>query len=176
MKHASLYKSLLITGLTFLAALSFSSCKKDNGGGHSSRDKYLTLEVNGKPYTFNYRVNANDKPSEKEVHFVTVGGQNSEKDTDPAFMFQLVVPDKGAQTGTYTTANSELHGQYYYQTPNGTVTYLGNGSDGSSFILNITELSDWGVSGTFSGVLLRSKTGELMTITNGKFSAPYNGN
>jgi len=54
---------------------------------------------------------------------------------------------------------------------------MGNGSDGSNFTLKITSLDSWGVKGTFSGKLrLIGGNNTFINVTEGEFSAPYNGN
>lgn len=168
----------------FIVALSASGCSDDDGGSTNNNPAAkgtLTCRINGKEYNFSAMVSANDKPSEATIHFVTIGGHESDDFKSPGFGFQLV-SEEGATTTTYTSADSELYGNYYIQNLDssgnilGTTTYHGNGSDGTGFTLNITSLTEWGVEGTFSGVLKLTGGEEYLTVTDGKFSAPYNGN
>ncbi|WP_165496956.1 hypothetical protein [Phytopseudomonas dryadis] len=56
-------------------------------------------------------------------------------------MFQLLHAD--VQPGTYSSEDSELHATYYVQNGNGnTMTYAGDGSDGSRFVLTVTAMDD----------------------------------
>ena len=168
-------------GLFLVLALLTVSCSKDEAPSGDS-DGFLRCKINGKLHEFNYSLSANDKPDDwNTIHFVTVGGHESKDMASPGFGFQLV-SDEGAKETTYVTANGEgpeLVGQYYIQNVVdgkivSTTGYRGDGSDGSSFTLNITSLTKWGVKGTFSGVL--EGGGEFLTVTEGEFSAPYNKN
>lgn len=144
--------------------------------GGSSREQLLTLELDGKPLVFNARLSANDPPAEATVHFVTVGGHLDDDPASPGFMFQLVSPN--ARPGTYRSAADELHATYYVQTPGGTTTYTADGQYGSSFTMTVTALDADGVQGTFSGVLRLNGSGEkgpFLKVSNGRFSADYNG-
>ena len=53
--------------------------------------------------------------------------------------------------------------------------FHGGRSSDTFFTLNITSIDDWGVKGTFSG-LLRDADDNYIEVTDGKFSAPYNTN
>ncbi|MFW0717410.1 hypothetical protein [Pedobacter sp. N23S346] len=164
-----------------LAILGLSACSKNGGETTSDTEKFLTCKLNGQYYEFNYRVNANDKPATDTVHFVVVGGWEKQ-DMIKGFGIDLFLPG-GAKETTYvaegTTALS-LHGKYYIQNMKdgkivGTTGYNGGTSEGTSFKLTITSLTDWGVKGTFSGKLKLVGAGdEYVTVTEGKFSAPYN--
>ncbi|GAA4791314.1 hypothetical protein GCM10023231_19030 [Olivibacter ginsenosidimutans] len=157
--------------------MSMWSCKKDDGGASTpENDKYLTCKIDGEYREFNAKVNANDKPSEEVVHFVVVGGHENDDPLSPGLGLELLVEDGGATTTHYTSKESNLHGVYYEQTENGTLSYDNGSDDGTGFELTITRLDDWGVAGTFSGVLRLGAEGEYIKITEGKFSAPYNGN
>lgn len=176
------FKKLLILPV-FLILLTALGCSDDDGGKtntNPSKERYLTCKINGEERNFSYRVSANDPPSEDIIHFVSIAGHEKEDLNSPGFGFDLVSTE-GAVTGTtYTAPSSELHADFYIQNLDsngnvtGTTTYSGNGYDGTSFTLNITKLDYYGVEGTFSGVLQLSPDGEFITITDGKFSAPYN--
>ncbi|RNL56497.1 hypothetical protein [Pedobacter jejuensis] len=156
------------------------SCGKD-AAGEASTDKFLKCKLNGKAYNFNYNVNANDKPSEKEIHFVTISGWEKE-DMITGFGIGLVVPNEGAKETTYSVAGSlspELDGDYFIQNMKdgkiiSTTVYSGGRSSETSFTLTITSLTKWGVKGTFSGKLKLSGGNTFINVTEGEFSAPYN--
>lgn len=167
--------------LLLIFSLLTVGCGDDDGGSTNSSAKgYLTCKINGTDYDFSQQVNANDPPSEEIIHFVTIGGHLTDDFKSPGFGFQLVSEEGAVQGETYTSADSELHGNYYIQNLDdngniiGTTVYTGDGSDGSGFTMTITTLADWGVEGTFSGVLRNSESGEFLTVTDGKFSARYN--
>ncbi len=166
----------------FIIALTATGCSDDDGGSTTPAKKgILTCKVNGVARDYSYMVSANDKPSEEIIHFITIGGHEEDDFKSPGFGFQLV-SEEGATTGTYTTADSNLHGNYYFQNLDddgnilGTTTYYGDGSDVTSFEMKVTTLNEWGVEGTFSGVLKLTGGSEYLTVTDGVFSAPYNGN
>lgn len=178
-------KSGLLYGfivMLFLTILGFSACSKKSGeatGGDG--EKFLTCKLNGQYYEFNYRVNANDKPATDTVHFVVIGGWEKQ-DMIKGFGIDLTLPE-GAKETTYVAAGTtaiSLHGKYYIQNMKdgkivGTMGYNGGTSAGTNFTLTITSLTKWGVKGTFSGKLKLVGGGdEYVTVTEGKFSAPYN--
>lgn len=178
----TIFKTIFILP-AFLLLLIAAGCSGDDnkeGNTNPTTKRYLTCKINGEERDFSYRVSANDPPSEDIIHFVSIGGHEKEDINSPGFGFDLVSTE-GAVVGTiYTAPSSELHGDFYIQNLDsngnvtGTTTYSGNGYDGTSFTLNITKLDYYGVEGTFSGVLQLSPDGEFITVTDGKFSAPYN--
>ncbi len=144
------------------------------GCAEHSRGQVVSAEIAGKPHTFDALVSANDPPQEERVHFVTVFGQQAGGAEAPSFSFQLVSPE-GARVGTYHSGRDELHGTYH---PGGSATvFQGNGSYGTHFTMTLTAIDEYGVEGTFSGVLQRWDGGDnppMLTVTNGRFSASYN--
>lgn len=161
----------------FLFALLHLGCEKDKGG-ETVKEGTFTCKINGELFEFNALVNANDRPAEEAVHFVVLSGYERDALSSPFFGIDLLVPGDGATAKTYTTADSELRGQYCIQhVKDGKIEYTtchtGNGSNGSSFTLNITSLDDWGVKGTFSGLLKVEGENAYLTVTDGQFSAPY---
>lgn len=174
MKRLPIFLSLVL-----LSAL-FTGCSEDDGNTVSG-EGFLRCKLNGELREFNYFVNANDPPQEETVHFVVVGGfeeKNIKK--SPSFEIMLV-SEENIGKGTYSVAGEsfpELDGQYCTQiydgeTHAGTECFIGGRSNGTYFTLNITSMDDWGVKGTFSG-LLRDVDHNLLEITEGEFAAAYN--
>lgn len=168
-------------GLFALLALLCMGCSKDDSST-DNEDVFMRCKMNGKLVEFKYRVNANDKPADwNKIHFVTLGGNEGQDMLSPSFGIQLL-SDEGAKEMSYVVANSsgpDLKGQYYIQNVvDGKVVsstgFVGDGSDGSNFTLNITSLTKWGVKGTFSGLLVGDAS--VIKVTEGEFSAPYNKN
>lgn len=166
----------------FLLLIAITGCSDDDGGSTNTNpptDRYLTCKINGEERNFSYLVSANDPPSEETIHFVTIGGHEQDDLNSPGFGFQLVSAE-GAALESYSAPASELHGNFYIQNFDsdgnitGTTVFTGDGYEGTSFTLNITKLDYYGVEGTFSGLLRLSGGDELVTVTDGKFSAPYN--
>ncbi|MDR6942925.1 hypothetical protein [Mucilaginibacter pocheonensis] len=164
--------------LMALAIMGLSACKKNGGTVAGDVEKYLTCKINGKLHEFNYSVNANDKPATDTVHFVVIGGWEKH-DMVTGFGIDMHLKE-GAKETTYTANDASdllLAGKYSIQNMKdgkivGTTIYNGGDLDGSS--LTITSLTKWGVKATFSGKLKLLGGEEYLTVTEGKFSAPYN--
>lgn len=178
MKQCAFSPRLFSASLAFAGLLFSAGCSKSDGPAPTPNNTgKLTCKINGTRYQFNSLVSGNDRPSEPTVHFVTVSGHETSDINSPGFGFQLVHDD--VKVGTYSTAGSELHGEYYWQNYangqfQGTTVYDGDGSDGTSFVMNLTSLDNWGVKGTFSGVLKLVAGSTTLTVTDGVFEAPYN--
>ncbi len=178
MKLATLYKCIAIL---VLAIFGLSACKKNGGDATGNDEKYLTCKLNGEYHEFNYGVSANDKPATDIVHFLVVGGYEKQ-DMIKGFGIDLTLPSDGIKEKTYIvsgTTSISLHGKYYIQNMKdgkivGTTGYNGGTSAGTNFTLTITSLTAWGVKGTFSGKLQLVGGNDYVTVTEGKFSAPYN--
>ena len=163
-----------------LATMGLPACKKNGGTAAGDGEKYLTCKINGEQHEFNYSVNANDKPATDTVHFVVIGGWEKQ-DMVTGFGIDMHLKE-GAKETTYTANDASdplLACKYYIQNMKdgkivGTTIYNGGDLDGSSFTLTITSLTKWGVKGTFSGKLKLLGGEEFVTVTEGKFSAPYN--
>lgn len=174
-------KPYVLTAIALLFVATFvTACSSGDSEDETpqANEGFLKCKIDGTPRVFNYQVGANDKPDDfNAIHFVTVGGlETNDPRTSPGFDFQLI-SDEGAKETTYTAANEsgpDLTGQYYVQTGTGTTSYMGNGNSGTSFTLTITSITNWGVKGTFSGVLKSNDV--FVTVTDGEFAAPYNKN
>ncbi|SFC43576.1 hypothetical protein SAMN04487891_11123 [Flagellimonas taeanensis] len=173
-------KQLPIFLSLILLSVLFKSCSKDDGNTVSG-EGFLRCRLNGELKEFNNFVNANDPPQEETVHFVVVGGFEKENiNKSPSFGIMLV-SEENIIEGTYSVAGEsspELDGQYCMQvydgeTHTGTECFIGGRSSETYFILNITSMDDWGVKGTFSG-LLRDVDDNLLEVTEGEFAAAYN--
>ncbi|MCA5004289.1 hypothetical protein [Sphingobacterium bovistauri] len=163
----------------FCATLLFLGCSKDNNTPETSKEAYFKFKLNGVQKEYKYHINANDPPSEKVIHFVTIAAFESNNiATSTSLGFQLV-SDKGAQIGTYLNNNAngdQLHATYAIQNVSngqitGTTTYNTNETP---FTFQITSLTKSGVKGKFSGKLKLSGGSEILDVTEGEFSAPYN--
>ncbi|PAW95545.1 hypothetical protein CKK33_00770 [Mucilaginibacter sp. MD40] len=157
-----------------------SACKKGSGSSNGGQETYMSCKINGTLHEFNYGVNANDKPATDTEHFVVIGGWEK-PDMVTGFGIDMQI-DKGAKEGTYVSNSAPgllLAGKYYIQQMKdgkivGTTIFNGGDLEGSSFTMTITSLTKWGVKGTFSGKLRLLAGDEYLTVTDGKFSAPYN--
>lgn len=177
-------KSIIATRIALMAValiiINFTSCSKSGGEAKGTGEKYLTCKINGQQREFNYFVNANDKPATDTVHFVVIGGWEKQ-DMVTGFSINMHIAE-GAKETTYVVNDDSdllLAGKYYIQNMKdgkivGTTIFNGGDVDGSNFTLTITSLTKWGVKGTFSGKLRRLGGEDFVTVTDGKFSAPYN--
>ncbi|TWR26754.1 hypothetical protein FPZ42_06875 [Mucilaginibacter achroorhodeus] len=180
MKNKLSRKRFAFIALLAIAFCSFISCKKSSGDANGGQEIYMSCKINGTLHEFNYHVNANDKPATDTVHFVVIGGWEK-PDMVTGFGIDMQI-DKGAKEGSYVSNSAArllLSGKYYIQQMKdgkilGTTIYNGGDVDGSNFTMTITSLTKWGVKGTFSGKLRLLTGDEYLTVTDGKFSAPYN--
>jgi len=164
--------------VVLFAALLTSCGKSDHA---VTDDVFFECKLNGELHTFNNLTNANDPPSEETVHFVVIAGwEGKDINKSPSFDIMLV-SEENITEGTYHVAGGsspELDGQYCLQIYEGethldTECFMGGRSSDTHFTLNITRIDDWGVKGTFSG-LIRDVDDNYIEVTDGKFSAPYN--
>ncbi|WP_345949179.1 hypothetical protein ABDD95_20245 [Mucilaginibacter sp. PAMB04274] len=180
MKRLTSRAKFAILSVLALVIIGLSACNKNGGGGGDDTEKFLTCKINGKYHEFNYMVNANDKPATDTVHFVVIGGWENQ-DMNIGFGINMQIKE-GAKEATYKadhTSDLLLAGKYYIDDMKdgkvvGTTIFNGGDLEGSNFTLTITSLTKWGVKGTFSGKLKRLDGEDYVTVTEGKFSAPYN--
>jgi len=180
MKNITSRVQHVLVAALVMAMIGLSGCKKNGGTADGEGEKFLNCKINGKYYEFNSGVNANDKPSTDTVHFVVIGGWEK-PDKIKGFGIGLTLPE-GAKEATYTATGPtdlELNGQYYIQEMKdgkimNTIVYTGVQGEGTNFKLTITSLTEWGVKGTFSGKLELDGGDDVVNVTEGKFSAPYN--
>lgn len=165
--------------VVFLVVVLFGACGKSDDP--VADEVFLECKLNGELHTFNNLTNANDPPSEETVHFVVLSGWESEDFIKSPSFGIMLVSEENITEGTYHVAGEsfpELDGQYCLQIYEGethveTECFMGGRSSDTYFTLNITSIDDWGVKGTFSG-LLRDVDDSYIEVTEGKFSAPYN--
>ena len=180
MKNRTIIFRYACLSLLTLIVVSFASCSKNGGEVEEKGEKYLTCKINGEYREFNYFVNANDKPATDTVHFVVISGWEKQ-DKITGFGIDMHIAE-GAKETTYGGNDASdllLSGKYYIQNMKdgkivGTTIYNGGSVTGSDFTLTITSLTKWGVKGTFSGRLRLVGGEDYVTVTDGKFSAPYN--
>lgn len=170
----------IVCALTILNLL-LNSCGKTQSP--IDREVFLECKLNGKLHKFNNVTNANDPPSEETVHFVVVAGwEEGNINKAPSFGIMLV-SEENISEGTYHVEGGsfpELDADYCLQIFQGddhidTKCFSGGRSRDTYFTLNITSIDEWGVQGTFEG-LLRDVDDNFIEVTQGKFSAPYNTN
>lgn len=168
-------------GIFCLICIGFLGCGKSNTNGSGNDEVYFECKLNGKLHKFNFHTNANDKPPTDKVQFVVIGGNETEDILSPSFGIDMLIPES-VKEQTYQVAGGsapELDGQYCIQLfdgkkHTGTYCYMGGRNDKSNFKLTITSLTKWGVKGTFSGLLSSYDDKTFITVTEGRFSAPYN--
>lgn len=162
---------------TLIISLLFFGCSKDEDS--ENRIKGLVhFQLNGEDVKYDFEVSGNDPPVEDVVNFVTVaaGGEPGHNGERPQIGFQLI--HENIQEGvTYTTADNEMFYCDLRIPASGGLREFSSSNDGGSFRLTVTELGHYGVKGTFSGTLTTASYAPpfaSITITNGRFEAPYN--
>ena len=162
---------------TLIISLMFFGCSKDEDSGDRIQG-LIHFQLNGEDVKYDFGVNGNDPPSEDIVHFVTVWGEGEpgQNGVRPNISFQLI--HEHIQEGvTYTSADTEmLYSELTIPTSGGLREFSAT-NKGGSFKITVTELGHYGVKGTFSGTLTTGSYAPpfaSITITNGRFEAPYN--
>lgn len=138
--------------------------------------EYMTLELDGRRLVLPVSGTALPFGSTRRVDTLSIGARAREDLRSQGFFFQLGGDD--LRPGTYTVGDGVVHVNYHGEAAGdtGPVVYAANGSLGTPFTVTLTAIGRDGVQGTFSGTLRRGSDGpgpELMTVSNGRFSARY---
>ncbi|MEF3083188.1 hypothetical protein V3391_13325 [Luteimonas sp. SMYT11W] len=139
-------------------------------------EEYMTLELDGRSLVLPGSVTALPFGSTRRVHTLSVSAREREDLRSQGFFFQLGGED--LRPGTYTIGGGVVHVNYHGEAARDTLpaVYAANLSLGTPFTVTLTAIGSDGVQGTFSGTLRRGGDGpgpELMTVSNGRFSARY---
>lgn len=139
-------------------------------------EEYITLELDGRNFVLPASVTALPFGSTRHVHTLSIGAREREDLRSQGFFFQL--GGEGLRPGTYTIGDGVVHVNYHSEAAGDArpVVYAANLSLGTRFTVTLTAIGRDGVQGTFSGTLRRGGDGpgpELMTVSNGRFSARY---
>src|SRR5690606_40787257 len=110
------WNNLRILIAVLFIGLLCNACSKSDGPVMG--EAFLECKLNGELHKFNNVTNANDPPAEEIVHFVVIGGWESEDiNKSPSFGIMLV-SEENISEGTYHVAGGslpELDGQYCIQ-------------------------------------------------------------
>ena len=138
--------------------------------------EYMTLELDGRKLVLPVSITALAFGSTRRVDTLSIGAREREDLRSQGFFFQINGRD--LRPGTYTIGDGVVHVNYHGEAAGdpARVVYAANQSLGTPFTVTLTAIGRDGVQGMFSGTLRRRGNGpgpELMTVSNGRFSALY---
>jgi len=162
--------------------LLFSACKKDKDAAAPGKgDYYFKATFNGKEQDFSHTANYQGMFSDDgRLVMIVVGGHTAGTSEGgsvaaPSFDFEIWRTNGNITAGTYDTrdeAEGVMISRYAIQSSGGTILY-NTIPDGAYVTVKIDEISNKGIKGTLSGVIINESTGESITVTNGSFNFPY---
>ncbi|MBC7915363.1 MAG: hypothetical protein H7Y07_14710 [Pyrinomonadaceae bacterium] len=159
-------KTFLILALT---ALTIVSCSKDKNDDNNNTGYHFSAKVDGVKKEFKTSVNAQlDGTSAQTGYnlFINGGGGTSSYPL-PNFYVEVTADEPIVPKTYYTIPNQEWEAKGDYWTDAGHYD-----NDNLNFSITITSISSTEVRGTFSGTLEDDAIGQVITITEGSFSAP----
>lgn len=163
----------ILTFLIISAAFSFTSCKSDddNGGGGSAANGTVTAKVNGSTFTSMEMASQATRVSQNGVSVLTILGSDASGKA-----INLIINNLSG-TGTYNIGGENLvfvtasYVETNMNNPMNSQTWMspyeGAGITGE---INISELSDSNVKGTFHFSAKNSNDGSMKEITEGSFN------
>ena len=149
--------------LTFLTALTLilSSCSNDDNG---NQNYYIKTKINGEQVVYRYDANASFPLNDNTISGYAKATPNEQF---PAFSFEITDPT-GINVQNYTEPNSDM---IFRLSIEDNITYTSQHGDVDDFNINITEITNNYVKGTFSGkvYLVQSIEGTNFSLTEGEF-------
>ena len=161
-------RTLLAAAVLILTTVSCS--KNNNDGDNNNPTRFFSAKIDGVKKEFNFSVVAQlDIDSPQSYHLFVNGGGGTSSDPLPNFYVEINT-DAPIVAKTYQTIQSqfkwEADANYWLD---GATIYEVYDHD---FLITITSITSTEVSGTFSGTLEEGSTGQVISITEGMFSAP----
>ena len=186
-------KTTLFRVLTFVLMIGLlASCSKGNkptpppiptpgggdGGGTQTGSYYVKAKMDGAAFNYTGTVKASRYVQEDGTHILRIQGMKGGGSTDEVDVIVLSAQD--ATTGEYTEGEHETYGIVGIYAPQNRagdegIYMAGVQSDNAApYSINITEMTDKYVKGTFSGAFFDAQgSGENKKIfTSGEFKAP----
>ncbi len=155
--------------LTFITAISLLfSCSSDSNEENNSTNYFISAKVNGQTINVNHLAQAIQFETVNNLTLKLYAG-NSIANIYPFFSFQI---DNLTQvsTGTFNSSTHTSLFQFYDSNQKGYSNYL---ISPDNFQIQITEVTNDFVKGTFQGVLTgEANLEENITVTEGKFYLP----
>jgi hypothetical protein len=169
---------LLTAGVLVAALFTLPSCKKDSGNSSAVNSAYyLSASVSGTSWNANVGLDSLHDPAIAALNGLNTGDiavviaeEASGKDTS-AFVIVFPVEIPLNQAWAFNTANLALaayapNASLVYQTPS-------TGNAGDSVTVTTFDQTNQVIEGTFKGTFYSTTGSGSVTITNGKFRAPY---
>lgn len=153
--------------LAFLLTFAFAACDSgdsdDDGNGNGNGNAGITATVDGNALTFDSASATNDG---------SVFQATGIRDNNTT---QLTVRVNTPETGTFSVAPNDVRVGIIYR--EGATPYQADGvlaAAGASGTVTISEISEGGARGTFSGTLVNvTNPQETISVTNGEFDVTF---
>jgi PBP1b-binding outer membrane lipoprotein LpoB len=157
-------KTQILSLLTFLT-LVFTSCSKDDNGNDnaSNQNYFIKAKINGQPTEYKVGASATLPLNGKTIS----GYAKAPNQPFPAFGFEIT-DLTGIKVQNYTEPNNSM---IFRLAIEGTVTYHSQHGGVEDFNIDIAEITNNYVKGTFSGkvFLAQSFDGTNFTLAEGEF-------
>lgn len=161
-------KTKILSFIT-LVSIIICSCSSDSNEGNTGNDYFIKAKVNGQSIKLTHLAQALQLGTANNMAIMLYAG-NSPARIYPFFSFDI---DNLTQitTGTYSDATHDVLFQFHDSNEKGYIN--DNTNNLNDFQVNITEVSDSYVKGTFVGVLWEEiNLTENITVTEGEFYLP----
>ncbi len=142
----------------------FSSCSNNDDNPKNGQNFYIKTKVNGEWADYKYDAVATLPSNGNTIASYAKAVPNQ---TFPSFDFEITDPT-GIKVQNYTEPNNDM---IFRLAIEGMVTYTSQNGDAEDFNINITEITNNHVKGTFSGKVFfaQSTDGSNFSLTEGEF-------
>lgn len=152
--------------ITFVIALTFifSSCSSNDDGNQDNQNYYIKTKINGELVEYKFDASANFPLNSNTISGYAKAVPNQ---SFPAFDFEITDPT-GIKVKNYEEPIDDM---IFRVAIEGIVTYTSQNGDAEDFQINITQITNNAVRGTFSGTvfLAQSTDGANFSLTEGEF-------
>jgi hypothetical protein len=159
-------KTKILSLLSVLVVLFTTSCSNDddNGNNGGNNQYYIKTKINGELTEYKY-----DASAALPINGNTISGYAKALPNQPfpAFSFEITDPT-GIKVQNYSEPNGDM---IFRLSLEGTITYHSQHGGVEDFNINISEITNNHVKGTFSGkvFLAQSSDGTNFNLTEGEF-------
>lgn len=150
----------LFTTLTFI----LSSCSSNDDQNQGNQNYYIKTKINGELVEYKINASASFPLNDKRISGYAKAVANQPY---PAFDFEIIDPT-GIKVKNYATPNNDM---IFRLAIEGMITYTSQNGNAEDFQINITQITNDYVRGTFSGkvFLAQSTDGASFSLTEGEF-------
>ncbi len=159
-------KFLISRALMIISLISLFSCSSDDNstGDNGNSNYYIKAKINGELTEYKFEATASFPLNDNRISGYAKATPNQ---PFPAFDFEIIDPT-GIKVKNYIEPNNDM---IFRLSIEGMVTYHSLQGDVDDFNINITEITNNHVKGTFGGkiFLAQSNDGSNFTVTEGEF-------